>query len=552
MPPVRRRRWLGTLLALVFVAVLVGGSWYLVNRPPATTPTVGGGGPPGGPGGPGGPPGGAPGGGGGMRIPSLTVGVATARQSDIPIQIDALGTVTPVATVTLRSQVAGTMTEVLFEEGQMVRKGQLLARIDPRPFEQVLMQVQGTLARDTAQLEAARVTLARYRTLLGQDSIATQEVDTQAALVRQLEGTVQSDRANVATAQLNLDYTRITAPVSGRIGLRTVDAGNYVSSGATTGIAVITQMDPMDVVFSVPQDRVPDILAQVRGGAKLAVSAFDRSRSNVLATGTFSTLDNLVDTTTGTVRAKARFSNDKGVLFPNQFVNVRMVLRTLSGAVVIPITALRTANSGNYVYVVNENRTVSQRPVRRGESTVDAVVITDGLRAGERVVTEGGDRLRDGARVNLPGDAAGAPRGGASAAAAAAAGPAPASATGSSAGGAMPAPAAGGEARAAAGAAAPPGTRPPGARPPTAEGAPASTSPPPGSGAGGATPATAVPRPTAAQRERFLAAAPTPEQQERRKRLLEAIDRGDPEALERWAEVLQRMRERAANRPQGQ
>ncbi len=559
----RPRRWRGALVALVLLAALVGGSWYLINRPPVV-PGAPSGGPPGGPGG--------PGAAAGTRTPSVTVGVATAKQSDIPIQIDALGTVTPVTTVTLRAQVAGTMTEVLFTEGQTVRKGDVLARIDPRPFQQALMQAQGTLARDQAQLEAARVTLARFRTLLGQDSIATQEVDTQAALVQQLEGTVQGDRANVSAAQLNLDYTRVTAPVAGRIGLRTVDPGNYVSSGATEGIAVITQMDPMDVVFAIPQDRVPDILAQVRSGAKLTVSAYDRSRSNVLATGSFSTLDNQVDTTTGTVRAKARFGNANGALFPNQFVNMRMVLRTLSGAVVVPITALRTSNSGNYVYIVNENRTVSQRTVIRGESSVDSVVITEGLRPGETVVTEGGDRLRDGARVNLPGDAAAGPRGGASGARGGASG----------ARGALPAGGASGAARTDAASApsvgsmsSPPSTppAPPASAPasapisaPAADARPAVRSqaaPASGNGDAPAAPAVAAAntgtataaaftQPTAAQRERFLSSAPTPEQKERRQRLLAALDRGDPEAQQRWQEIAQRTRERAAARAPGQ
>ncbi|HUD34430.1 MAG TPA: efflux RND transporter periplasmic adaptor subunit, partial [Variovorax sp.] len=341
------------------------------------------------------------------------------------VYLDALGTVTPVTTVTLRPQVSGVMTDVYFTEGQTVRKGDLLARIDPRPFEQALMQAQGTRVRDEAQLRAARVTLERYRTLLGQDSIARQDVDTQTALVNQLEGTVTTDQAAEAGARLNLGFTRLTAPVSGRVGLRTVDPGNYVAAGATTGVAVITQMDPIDVQFSVPQDRVPEIEARARAGTgKLAVTALDRTRATTLGTGTFSTLDNVIDTTTGTVKAKARFSNAASTLFPSQFVNVRLLLRTIEGAVVVPVTALRTAGTGNYVYVVNADRTVSMRNVRRGESTVESVVITEGLQEGERVVTEGGDRLKDGSTVQLPtDDAAARPHGGASGARGGASGP---------------------------------------------------------------------------------------------------------------------------------
>ena len=400
-PPSRRGRWLGALVALLVVLALGGAAWYLIHRPA-----------PKGPGGPG----------GGARV---TVGEATARRADVPVYIDALGTVTPVATITLRPQVSGVLTQVLFTEGQMVTKGQLLAQIDPRPFQQALMQAQGTRQRDEAQLANARITLQRYQTLLAQDSIARQDVDTQAALVQQLEGTVTSDRASEKTAQLNLDFTRVTAPVSGRVGLRVVDAGNVVSSGDAAGIAVITQINPVDVQFSVPQDRVPDIQARameaVKDDKRLPVTALDRTRSNVLDKGVFLTLDNQVDVQTGTVRAKARFQNAAGTLFPNQFVNIRLLLRTLQGAVVVPVTALRTGAAGDFVYVVNEDRTVSMRPVKRGQGTVENIVVTEGLKEGERVVTEGGDRLTDGASVRLasdaaarPGAAASAPRNGAS------------------------------------------------------------------------------------------------------------------------------------------
>ena len=387
-PPSRRGRWLGALVALLVMLALGGTAWYLIHRPAAK-----------GPGGFGGP-------GGGARV---TVGEATARRADVPVYIDALGTVTPVATITLRPQVSGVLTQVLFTEGQMVTKGQLLAQIDPRPFQQALMQAQGTRQRDEAQLANARITLQRYQTLLAQDSIARQDVDTQAALVQQLEGTVTSDRASEKTAQLNLDFTRVTAPVSGRVGLRVVDAGNVVSSGDAAGIAVITQINPVDVQFSVPQDRVPDIQARAAEDKRLPVTALDRTRARVLDKGQFLTLDNQVDVQTGTVRAKARFRNADNTLFPNQFVNVRLLLRTLEGALVVPVTALRTGPKGDFVYVINEDRTVSMREVKRGQAAVDSVVITRGLQKDERVVTEGGDRLQDGATVRLASDAPGGP-----------------------------------------------------------------------------------------------------------------------------------------------
>jgi multidrug efflux system membrane fusion protein len=313
--------------------------------------------------------------------------------------IEALGTVTPAANVTVRPQVSGVITQVLFKEGQMVKKGELLATIDPQSFQMALTQAVGARQRDEAQLEAARVTLQRYNTLLGQDSIARQDVDTQAALVKQLEGTVTIDRGNEGTARLNLGYARIVAPVSGRVGLRPIDAGNYIAAGDTTGVAVITQVAPIDVEFAIPQDRVPEIQSRLKDGVQLPVGAWDRARLRRLDAGVFSTLDNQVDTTTGTVKAKARFANADGALFPNQFVNVRLLLRTIESAVVVPVTALRHGPNGDFVYIVKEDKTVALRNVTRGESGVDNVAITTGLELGEQVVTEGGDRLKEGAKV---------------------------------------------------------------------------------------------------------------------------------------------------------
>jgi len=391
------------MIALVGIGLLAGLAWYLTHRP-ALAPTPGAA-PAGGPPGAGGR--GGFGGGRGGALPS-TVAVVRARRADVPVLLDSLGTVTPVATVTVRPQVSGVLAQVSFTEGQMVTKGQLLAQIDPRPFELALMQATGARQRDEAQLQNAQLTLERYRTLLQQDSIARQDVDTQQALVKQLEGTVTTDRANEGTARLNLGYTRIVAPVAGRVGLRPVDAGNLVSTSDTGGVAVITQLAPIDVQFTIAQDRVQEVLQRLAAGA-LPARAYDRTRSTLLDEGRFATLDNQVDTTTGTVKGKARFANAKGALFPNQFVNLQLELRTLNDAVVVPVSAVRNGASGDYVYVLKDDKTVSQRSITRGPATADRVVIASGLQAGEPVVTEGADRLKDGATVQLAADLASAP-----------------------------------------------------------------------------------------------------------------------------------------------
>jgi len=418
-----RRRWLGTTVALLALAALAALTWYLTHRPPEAP---GGGaalaasGPGRGVAGAGGPGAGRGGRGG---APS-TVGVAAATRADLPVVLDALGTVTPVVTVIVRPQVSGQITQVLFSEGQIVKKGQLLVTIDPRPFEIALQQAIGARMRDEAQLANARVQLQRYQTLLNQDSIARQDVDTQAATVKQLEATIVIDRANENTARLNLGYSRIVAPVAGRVGLRPIDVGNTISAGDASGVAVITQLAPIDVAFSVPQDRVPELQASVAAGEKLAVAAFDRTRTKKLDDGVFATLDNQVDVQTGTVKAKARFANAGNTLFPNQFVNVRLLLRSIEGAIVVPVTALRTGPNGDFVYVVDDDRTVAVRAVERGVATNDVVAVTKGLALGERVVTEGGDRLREGARVQLASErpASAAAGGGRRAASAAASG----------------------------------------------------------------------------------------------------------------------------------
>jgi len=383
----RRSSIIGAAIAVVLLAALGWLVWHLTHaNNAANSPAAGI----------------RPGGRGG---PATTVGVAAAERADIPVTLEALGTVTPSATATVRPQVSGVLQKISFKEGETVKAGQLLAVIDPRQFEMALMQAAGQRQRDEAQLDNARITLKRYQTLLEQDSIARQDVDTQAALVKQLEGTVTADRAQEGTAKLNLGYSKINAPIGGRIGLRTVDIGNLVSANDANGIAVITQVSPIDVEFAVPQDQVPELRARIGDGGPLQVTAFDRTRAAALDTGRFLALDNQVDTQTGTVKAKARFENAKSALFPSQFVNVRVLLRTIEGATVVPVTAVRHGSGGDFVYVLNPaERTVAQRPVQRGQATVDKIEIVSGLKPGEQVITEGGDRLKDGARVNLPTD----------------------------------------------------------------------------------------------------------------------------------------------------
>jgi multidrug efflux system membrane fusion protein len=397
VPRKTRSRLLGTIIAIAALLALGWLVWHLTRPKPE--------GGPGGAGGPGGP--------GGRGAPSTTVGVGTAERVDLPVTLEAIGTVTAAATVTVRPQVSGVFREILFTEGQLVKAGQVMAVIDPSQFEMALMQATGQHQRDEAQLENAKLTLQRYRTLLAQDSIARQDVDTQAALVRQLEGTVLADRAAEGTARLNLGYSKVVAPISGRVGLRSVDVGNVIGPNDTNGIAVITQVSPIDVQFAIPQDRVPEVQEGLRQAGAMQVSALDRSRATVLGEGRFRALDNQVDTQTGTVRAKARFDNQDGALFPSQFVNVKMMLRTLSGAIVVPVNALRHSSNGDYVYVLNQTeRTVAQRKVQRGQATADRVQIVSGLEAGERVITEGADRLKDGDKVSLPGERPGAGGGG--------------------------------------------------------------------------------------------------------------------------------------------
>ena len=337
------------------------------------------------------------GGGGGVQ----PVAVATARVGDINVVQTSLGTANAMRTVTVKPRVDGLLQKLLFTEGQLVKEGDGLAQIDPAPFQVALSQAEGQLARDAAQLNNARLDLDRYTTLLAQDSIAKQQVDQQGALVKQLEGTVKMDQANVDNARLQLSYTHITAPITGRVGLSQVDAGNMVRSADANGVAIITLVDPIMVVFTIPQDALPRVLARLNRGEKPPVEAWDRDQKNLLAKGALVTTDNQIDLATGTVKLKARIDNPNGQLFPGQFLNVRMVVDTLKGVVVVPSAAVQRGTDNNAVYVVKDDNTVTLRPVKVGPTEGQLIAITEGLQAGERVVTDGLDRLREGGKVEV-------------------------------------------------------------------------------------------------------------------------------------------------------
>jgi len=331
---------------------------------------------------------------------AVPVAVATAVRLDMPVRLRALGSVTAFNTVAVRPRVDGQVTRIAFREGQVVRRGDLLAEIDPRPFQAQLDQARGQLARDQAQLANARQDLTRYLTLLSQDSIAPQNVEAQKATVAQLEAAIRVDQAAIENARLNLTYARVTAPISGRLGLRLVDEGNVVTAASTTGLVVITQIEPIAVVFTLPEDALRAILPRIRAGAAMPVDVFDRSGTQHLAAGKVLTVDNQIDQTTGTVRVKAVFANRDDALFPSQFVNVQVVADVKRGELVVPATAVQQGPQGQFVYVVRDGH-ASSRAVTVASVEDERASIAKGLDAGEIVVVDGLDRLRNGAPVEV-------------------------------------------------------------------------------------------------------------------------------------------------------
>jgi len=330
------------------------------------------------------------------------VGVARIRRGDIQLTLRAIGAVTPLTTVTVTTQINGLLMNVGFREGQLVHKGQFLAQIDPRPYQVALEQDQAQLARDEAALQQAQMDLTRYKTLAQQVSISRQTYEDQVWVAKQDEGTVAYDKAQIKAQQLNLTYCRIVAPADGRVGLRLVDPGNYVQTSSATGIVVLTMLKPTTVEFSVPEDSLPQIMARVRSGAKLPVTAFDRANVTQLATGQFTAIDTQVNATTGTVMLRANFDNTDETLFPSQFVNVVMLLDTLKDVVTVPVAAIQRGAPGTYVYLVNDDNTVSVHSIKLGAQDGEFFAVDSGLSPGDRVVTDGADRLRDGAKVSIP------------------------------------------------------------------------------------------------------------------------------------------------------
>jgi multidrug efflux system membrane fusion protein len=383
-PVVRQSRRGYWILTSLIAAGLVGGGWYLwSHRPAQPTPRV------------------ATATRNGQGAPQ-PVGFATIDKGDVRIILNELGTVTSLDTVTVVTQINGQLQQIGFTEGQVVKKGDFLAQIDPRPYEAALEQAQGTLARDQGLLAQAQADLKRFQTLGRQDSIAQQQLDDQRYLVQQDTGTVQTDQGTVDAAKVNLAYCHIVSPIDGQVGLRLVDLGNYVQTSSTTGLIVITQMQPISVLFSVPEDNLPDIIQRVRGGATLSVEAYDRANTRLLATGQLGTIDNTIDTTTGTLKLRAMFANPDEMLYPNQFVNARLLVNTMQNTVRVPVPAVQRGEPGTFVYVINANNTVSVRPIKVGPTDGGYEAVLSGLNPGERVVTDGTDRLRDGAAVTLP------------------------------------------------------------------------------------------------------------------------------------------------------
>ncbi|RZN32288.1 multidrug transporter subunit MdtA [Bradyrhizobium sp. Leo121] len=329
----------------------------------------------------------------------MSVVAETVGKGDIGINLNGLGTVSSLATVTIRSQISGYLTRIAFKEGDEVKKGDLIAEIDSRPFEAALAQAKGQLARDQAMLKGAQVDLARYQGLAKQNAVPHQQLDTQIALVAQNEGTVEADRASVQAAEVNLRYCHILSPLDGRVGLRQVDQGNYVTPGDATGIVVITQLQPISVLFTLPEDQLQAIATRLREGAVLPAAAYDRSGTNKLASGALQTFDSQIDPTTGTIKLRAQFSNEARTLYPNQFVNVRLLLDTHKDVTTVSTAGIQRGTPGTFVYLVNGDSTVSVRPVKLGVTEGDRVEVQSGLSPGDRIVIDGADKLREGARI---------------------------------------------------------------------------------------------------------------------------------------------------------
>ncbi|MBS0359016.1 MAG: MdtA/MuxA family multidrug efflux RND transporter periplasmic adaptor subunit [Proteobacteria bacterium] len=335
------------------------------------------------------------------KVPAQKVEFSVARRADVPVYLSGLGSVVPTYTVTVRTQVNGQLLQVLFREGQKVKRGELLAEIDPRPYEAQLLEYQGQLERDLALLANARLDLERYTKLWSQDSVSKQVLDTQAALVKQYEGTVKLDEGLIQSTQVNLIYCKITSPVDGRIGLRLVDPGNFVQTTDTNGIAVVNTLEPITVIFTIAEDNIPEVLTQIDAGNTLVVKAFDRDQNKLLATGQLLTIDNQIDPTTGTVKLRALFSNTDSHLFPNQFVNASLLIKTLKNATVVPTAAIQHGSQGDFVFVINPDSTVTVKPVVVDVTTDGQTVITSGIFSGQSVVVEGADRLTEGTKVIL-------------------------------------------------------------------------------------------------------------------------------------------------------
>jgi len=372
------QRWLAGLLAVILL-IVVGVYWLRTRSGDAQTSAKN-----------------RRSGSGALDVPVVTAKVQTG---DLDVYLSGLGTVTALNTVTLKSRVDGQLDKVLFQEGQMVSTGQLLAEIDPRPFQVQLAQAEGQLVRDQALLTNAQIDLERYRTLFKEDSIPKQQLDTQESLVRQFEGTIKADQSQVDNAKLQLIYCRITAPITGRVGLRLVDVGNMVHAADTTGLLVITQVQPITLVFTLPEDNLPAVLARMKGKQQLTVAAFDREQKKLLATGTLQSIDNQIDPTTGTVKLKGIFANSDGALFPNQFVNARILIDTLHNVTLVPNAAIQRSPQSTFVYTVNRDNTVAAKNVEVKLTQGDQTAIARGLNPGETVVIDGVDKLQPGTKV---------------------------------------------------------------------------------------------------------------------------------------------------------